>query len=168
MVITPHELKNIREQFRDKKIVFCSGSFDMTHAGHVLFLEDCKKLGDILVVGVGSDIDLSVYKGKERPILNEYLRLKMVDSLKPVDWSFVQPANALGDVLLFLEDTFRNLEPNFYVINEDAFDIPRRKKMLEKFPKTELVILERWFPPEFQGISTTKIIEKIQGLKNNP
>ena len=49
------ELLLLLDRNDGEKIVFCSGSFDLVHAGHVLFFEDCKKIGEILVVGVGGD-----------------------------------------------------------------------------------------------------------------
>ena len=87
MIISYKNLASVRKKYPDKKIVFCSGSFDLIHPGHVLTFEALKKLGDILVVAVGGDKDIAEIKGPTRPILNEDLRLKMVDSLKPVDYA---------------------------------------------------------------------------------
>ncbi|MDO8486252.1 MAG: adenylyltransferase/cytidyltransferase family protein [Candidatus Staskawiczbacteria bacterium] len=154
-------LVNIRNENKNKEIVFCSGSFDLTHAGHVLFLEDCKKHGDFLVVGVGSGAGIKL-KGKGLPILNKYLRLKIVSSLKPVDCAFLIPDDIevqyeLEKVKICLE----KLKPDKYVINSDASDIPYRQK-ISKECGVELIILERSCPTEFENISTTKIIEKIR------
>ena len=159
------DLPKIREQFKNKKIVLCSGSFDLTHAGHVLFFEDCKKYGDILVVAVGKDVPIEKRKGQGRPILNQYIRLKTVDSLKPVDYSYINPISVSENKLYTIEHAFQNLKPDIYVINEDAFNIPYRKELCKKF-NVKLVILPRTAPPEFEGISATKIIEKIKNLKD--
>lgn len=53
-IIAPESLADLRRQpaLQGKKIGFCSGSFDLTHAGHVLFFEDCKKHVDIFCQGV--------------------------------------------------------------------------------------------------------------------
>jgi cytidyltransferase-like protein len=160
------ELEEIREKFKDKNIVFCSGSFDLTHVGHILFLEDCKKLGDILVVSIGGDSLLKKRKSDSRPILNEKIRLKTIDSLKPVDYCFIEPPFNTSDTLLGLEETFKLLKPNFYVINKDASNIEYRKILCKKY-NTNLFILERHCPSEFENISTTKIINKILSLKDN-
>lgn len=156
------ELPHIREKFKDKKIVFCSGSFDLTHAGHVLFFEDCKKYGDVLVVMVGNDFNLRNYKGQERPILNEHVRLKIVSSLKPVDYAFLDLDRPDKDLLANLKRVFTDLKPDFYIINDDAYEIERRKEIL-KSHQTELVILPRTCPPEFESISSSGIIKKIKG-----
>lgn len=160
----------IRNRHRDQKIVFCSGSFDVTHAGHVLFFEDCKMHGDILVVMVGCDAAIRSNKGNHRPILNQHVRLKMVDSLKPVDYCFIDeiiPGN--NHVLWSIEMAMDKLKPDIYVINEDAGDIPYRKTIAQK-TGVRLVILDRYCPPEFEKISTTKIIHKIknEGPEKSP
>ena len=158
------ELEDIRKKHKDQRIIFCSGCFDVTHAGHTLFFEDCKKLGDILVVMVGCDAVLRRDKATGRPIINEHLRQKMVDSLKPVDYTFLD--HILPDAphpLYIIDMVAGKLKPDAYVINKDAWDIPYREQFSKKHG-VPLVILDRTAPPEFEGISTTKIIEKIKSL----
>src|SRR5579862_5456895 len=87
--LTFDDLPGIRRDHRDKKIVFCSGTFDLVHAGHALFFEDCKKVGDILVVMIAPDAIIKRDKSEHRPVMNEHLRMKMVDSLKPVDYTIL-------------------------------------------------------------------------------
>ncbi len=89
MIINFGELANIRKKHPDKKIVFGSGCFDLLHPGHILYLEDCKKYGDITVIEIACDANLKIYK--REPILNEQMRLKIIDSLKCVDYSFLDP-----------------------------------------------------------------------------
>lgn len=164
MKITLNDLPELRKNLKDKKIVFCSGSFDLTHVGHILFLEDCKKLGDILIVGVGGDISLRKNKGDKRPIFNEKNRLKIIDSLKPVDYCFIDDISHKGHPLSLIDFVFEKLKPDVYAINEDAFDIPYREKISRKF-NIKLIILKRWFPKEFgEPISTTNLIEEIKKL----
>lgn len=164
MIITPEDLPKIREKHRDQKIVFCSGVFDMVHVGHLLFFEDCKKHGDVVVVVLGKDANVRDYKGDKRPIMNEHIRLKMVDGLKPVDYVFLDTYDAKKDDPYSLIELFiQRLQPNMYVINEDAFDIPRRKLLAQQHD-VELIILPRYCPEEFEEISTTKLIQKIKDL----
>ena len=161
-IIKFSDLPKIRKKHKNEKIVVCSGCFDLTHAGHVLFLEDCKKQGDILVVVLGPDSNIRGYK-PGRPILNEHLRLKMVDSLKPVDYALLDIES--DDLIANLVPLFEKLQPDVYVINSDAHNQERRHKLLNGF-KTKFVTLERTAPKEFEKISTSKIIEKIKNLKN--
>lgn len=162
-IITYKDLHFIRERHKNEKIVFCSGCFDLTHAGHALFFEDCKKYGDILVVAVGCDATTRHVKGEARPILNEHMRLKMVDSLKPVDYCFLDRPTPPGKFVVVPAGVLDTLKPNVYAINDDASDMEYRKSHLKKFT-TQLVVLKREAPPEYEGISTTKIIQKIKNL----
>nr|HPK40573.1 adenylyltransferase/cytidyltransferase family protein [Candidatus Cloacimonadota bacterium] len=49
------ELVQLRHTFSNQKVVFTNGCFDIIHAGHVLYLEEAKKCGDILILGLNSD-----------------------------------------------------------------------------------------------------------------
>ena len=164
-IISMEDLSKIREKYKDKKIVFCSGGFDLTHVGHILFFEDCKKFGDILIVGVARNVSLRKRKGEGRPILNEQIRLKTIDSLKPVDYVFMNFSPSTKDLWETVRSAFEKLHPDIYTINDDAFDIPSRRELCIKF-NVKMHILSRSCPPEFDGISTSKIIEKIKNLKD--
>jgi len=165
MIITYDDFPAIREKYKGKQIIFCSGTFDLTHAGHILFFEDCKKLGDILVVGVGDDETIKSYKGETRPILNEHIRLKTVDSLRPVDYCFLDNPKEKGEKTLFspLSVIFGLLKPDKYVVNDESFKMDYRMEMCKK-ELVDPVVLKRWCPKEFDGISTTQIIEKVKSL----
>ncbi len=155
------DLAAIRKKYAGKKIVFCSGGFDLTHAGHALFFEEAKQQGDVLIVLVGADKVVKRDKGPLRPILNEHLRMKLVDSLKPVDYTMTDdlvPANE--HPLHYLDMVFEELQPDIYVVNEDAFDIPYREAMAQRH-NARLMVLGRTAPPEFGKVSTTAIIKKI-------
>ena len=162
-IIQYEDLPVIRERFRDKKIVFCSGIFDITHAGHVLFFEDCKTYGDILAVAVGSDAIIRINKGPARPVLNEHLRLQMVDSLKPVYYCFIDAVSDCDNQLMIIDYVLDNLHPDVYVVNSDAFNIPYREEAAKR-RGVKLVVLERWCPAEFEAVSTSGIIDKIQKI----
>lgn len=160
--ISPQELPEIRKKYPDKKIVFSSGVFDLTHAGHALFFENCKKLGDILVVGIGSDAVVRRDK-PGRPILNEHLRSNLVAALKPVDFAFVIDHLNTTDPWDELLPVFELLRPDIYVINDDAKSIDQRQQKLSHLP-TKVTVLKRSAPPEYESVSTSNIIEKIKGL----
>ena len=67
---------------RRKKIVFTNGCFDILHYGHIKYLEKCRKLGDVLVVGLNSDISVKKIKGKKRPIVGEKERAAILSALE--------------------------------------------------------------------------------------
>jgi len=165
-IIKISDLEKIRKKHLNQRIVFCSGSFDLIHAGHVIFFEDCKTYGDILVVMIASDKVIKKSKGAERPIMNQHIRIKLIDSLKPVDYCFIDNIASKNIYSLkYLDTIFKKLKPDIYVINEDAFDIPFRKNLVKNH-KIELKILKRKSPKKFEKISTSKLIEKMKGLNS--
>lgn len=85
------DLESCIQHYRNqhKKIVFTNGCFDLLHIGHVSYLEEAKKLGDILVVGINSDASVSKLKGPTRPIQNEQDRSRILAALKSVDHTVI-------------------------------------------------------------------------------
>ena len=99
-VLTDANVSAVVEHYKklNKKIVFTNGCFDLLHIGHVSYLEEAKKLGDILIVGINSDDSVKKIKGPTRPIQNENDRSNILAALKAVDHT-----------ILFSEDTPINL-----------------------------------------------------------
>ena len=84
-------VKNIRrisQTFRQKgkSVVFTNGCFDILHAGHVTYLAQAKKFGDILIVGLNSDLSVRQIKGPDRPINSEKARALVLSALQMVDY----------------------------------------------------------------------------------
>ncbi len=84
--------------FKNKKIVFTNGCFDIIHRGHIEYLAKASMLGNFLIVGLNTDISVSKLKGPNRPIQDEESRAIILASLQFV--------NA---VVLFSEETPLNL-----------------------------------------------------------
>jgi D-beta-D-heptose 7-phosphate kinase/D-beta-D-heptose 1-phosphate adenosyltransferase len=100
---------------RGDKVVLTSGSFDLLHQGHSMYLEAAKELGDFLVVGVDSDEKIRRRKGVTRPAVPEDERLRMVThqrgvglvALKNADddrWALIRAVRP--DVLVATEETY--------------------------------------------------------------
>jgi len=81
-----------------KKIVFTNGCFDILHQGHVAYLEEARRQGDCLVVGLNSDSSIRAIKGPERPVNEEGGRARVLAALGCVDY-----------VTIFREETPLNL-----------------------------------------------------------
>ncbi|MFN3479699.1 MAG: adenylyltransferase/cytidyltransferase family protein, partial [Thermodesulfovibrionales bacterium] len=81
-VLNWEELKNVLDEARTegKRIVFTNGCFDIIHIGHVRYLNEAKRLGDILVVGINSDASVRRLK-KGRPIITAEQRAEVVSNL---------------------------------------------------------------------------------------
>ncbi|MFP3982207.1 MAG: D-glycero-beta-D-manno-heptose 1-phosphate adenylyltransferase [Desulfurivibrionaceae bacterium] len=67
-------------------VVFTNGCFDILHAGHVSYLEEARKEGDCLVVGVNSDSSVQAVKGPGRPVNREESRARVLAGLECVDY----------------------------------------------------------------------------------
>ena len=144
------ELEEFLRKNKEKKIVFTNGCFDIIHKGHVAYLVEAKKLGDLLVIGLNSDASVKRLKGPERPINNELDRQYVMSQLKPVDF-----------VEIFTEDTPLNLilkiMPKILVKGGDwkIEQIVGGKEVVEAGGEV--------FSLNFvDGYSTTSIIHKIQ------
>ena len=70
----------------NKKIIMTNGCFDILHAGHTYILEESKKLGDILIVALNSDLSVKKIKSKNRPIVSELDRAYVLSCLSSVDY----------------------------------------------------------------------------------
>ena len=130
---------------KNRKVVFTNGCFDILHLGHVKYLEEAKRLGDILILGLNSDKSVSALKGNNRPINSEYERAHILAALEVVDY-----------VVIFHEETPYNLikliEPNILVKGGDY----KGKKVIGEDLADDLVILEY-----VKGKSTSEIINQI-------
>jgi len=73
-----------------RKLVFTNGCFDILHPGHVSYLEQARRLGDLLIVGVNSDRSVkSLGKGDDRPVNPEASRARVLAALGCVDYVVV-------------------------------------------------------------------------------
>lgn len=68
-------------RFKGEKIVFTNGCFDILHLGHIDYLSKAADQGDILIIGLNSDISTKKLKGDHRPINNEESRAIILASL---------------------------------------------------------------------------------------
>lgn len=130
-----------------KKIVFSNGCFDIIHIGHVRYLRETRKLGDVLIIGLNSDSSVKRLKPK-RPINPESQRAEVLSSLEMVDY-----------VTIFDEDTpyelIKYLRPDVLVKGGD-------------WKKEDIVgsdiVPEVHSLPYIEGISTTEMVERIKNL----
>lgn len=97
------------------KVVLTSGSFDILHEGHSMYLEAARGFGDFLIVGLDSDEKLRKRKGPGRPAVPELERLRMVThqrgvglvTLKNLDeprWALIKAVRP--DVLVATAETY--------------------------------------------------------------
>ena len=135
-----------------KTIVFTNGVFDLLHIGHLRYLEEARKLGDALLVGVNSDRSVRLLKGSGRPITAEGERAEVLAALTCVD-----------GVVIFDEETPRDLiqaiQPDVLVKGSDwAEDAIVGRDIVEaRGGRVVRVAIQ-------PGHSTTRIVEKIKNI----
>lgn len=110
-----------RLRSQKKRIISTNGCFDILHVGHIEYLAEARRLGDVLVVGVNSDSSVRGLKGDGRPIQAQGARAIQVAGLESVDFVVVfdEPTPEV-----FLED----LRPAIHVKGGDyrIEDLPER------------------------------------------
>ncbi|MBD3345618.1 MAG: D-glycero-beta-D-manno-heptose 1-phosphate adenylyltransferase [Chitinivibrionales bacterium] len=148
---TPFELQSHLESLRKqgKKLVTTNGCFDIIHSGHVQYLTDAARLGDLLVVGINSDESVRKLKGPNRPIQSEQNRAAVLASLCMIDAVFVFSEE---NPLAFLEI----LKPDIHVKGGDYPDNIIEKPVVEKYGGVIKIVSLK------SGYSTSSIIEKIR------
>jgi D-beta-D-heptose 7-phosphate kinase/D-beta-D-heptose 1-phosphate adenosyltransferase len=88
-----------RLQAQGKRLVFTNGCFDLLHWGHIKFLEESRRLGDILIVALDTDDSVRRVKGPCRPVIQEDQRRRMLAALEAVDYVTVFSSEQLPDIL---------------------------------------------------------------------
>jgi len=138
-----------RWRFKDRKLVFTNGCFDILHRGHIEYLAKASGLGDRLIVGVNTDESVRKIKGNDRPAQDEYSRALAVSSLYFVDL-----------VVLFGEDTpydlIKFIEPDVLVKGGDYFPEEIVGRDIVASRGGDVVTIEL-----IEGYSTSDIIEKL-------
>jgi D-beta-D-heptose 7-phosphate kinase/D-beta-D-heptose 1-phosphate adenosyltransferase len=66
-------------------IVFTNGCFDLLHVGHIMLLEAARREGTRLVVAVNSDDSTRRLKGRNRPVIRQEERARILAALAAVD-----------------------------------------------------------------------------------
>jgi D-beta-D-heptose 7-phosphate kinase/D-beta-D-heptose 1-phosphate adenosyltransferase len=132
-----------------KKIVFTNGCFDILHVGHVRYLQEAKKLGDVLVLGLNSDSSVRTLKGEKRPLVPQEERAEILAALESVDY-----------VTIFDEATplelIGYLKPDLLVKGGDwSEDAIVGADIIKQWGGRVVVA------PLIEGRSTTNVVEKI-------
>jgi len=98
--------------FKDKTIVYTSGTFDMFHYNHLRMINYARSLADVLIVGVSTDELVSSYKAP--PIIPFNERLQIIEALKTPD--IVIPQHTLDHT-----EIVKKLNIDAFVVGDDWF-----------------------------------------------
>ncbi len=154
-IVTADKLTARLDEARElgKRVVFTNGCFDILHVGHVRYLAAAGAEGDLLVVGMNSDVSVRLIKGDKRPIVNQDHRAEVLASLGCVDYVVLFDA---PDPLALIQ----TLKPDVLVKGADWTE---ETIIGGEFVKTNGGSVVRIsLVPE---VSTSQIIEKILKLR---
>lgn len=136
----------IRNKVQGKKVVFTNGCFDIIHSGHIKYLQEARKLGDVLIVGINTDDSVKKLKGNSRPVNTLADRMVVLSGLASVDY-----------VIPFSDETpydlIQSIVPDIlvkggdYTVNQIVGNDIAKKTIVLKF---------------HEGKSTSIIIDKIK------
>jgi len=76
----------VAHRTKGARIVFTNGCFDLLHVGHIRYLQQARRMGDLLVVGINSDDSVRRLKGPSRPVQPEQDRGEILAGLECVDY----------------------------------------------------------------------------------
>ncbi len=149
-IIEPEQLNRLLSlwRFKNEKIVFTNGCFDILHRGHVEYLAQAASLGTRLIIGLNTDESVRRIKGPSRPINDEYSRALLLASLSFID-----------AVVFFNDDTpltlIQQVLPQFLVKGADykPEDIVGYTDVVNNGGQVVTITF-------VDGFSTTSIIEK--------
>lgn len=117
------------------KKVMVTGCFDLLHSGHVAFLNEARKLGDVYVC-IGNDQNVFQLKGRY-PVNHQYERMYMIKNLSAVKECRINTGFGIIDFLSEIDD----LKPDIFLVNEDGATPEKERICNEK--KIEYKVLKR-------------------------
>jgi len=154
LILSWEKLAEWREGQRrgGRRLVATNGCFDLLHVGHVRFLQEAKKRGDVLVVGVNGDGSVRELKGAGRPVNGEADRAEVVAGLGCVDAVVIFPEKRATEFL-------RLVKPEVYVKGGDyevgQLDADEVSVVKEAGGRVEIL-------PLTPGRSTSAVLQKLQ------
>jgi rfaE bifunctional protein nucleotidyltransferase chain/domain len=154
MILQEEYLTEIRIKHCNDTIILSHGCFDVFHVGHLNYLKESKKLGDILVVSLTADT--YIRKGPDRPFFTIKERLSIIDELKCVDYCCISNDFTCIDII-------KKLKPNF---KTKGVDVKGRESIIGSSLYSECEELDKVngkliFVNSNTNISSTKIYNKL-------
>lgn len=152
-IVARQEVGALAEALRraGKRVAFTNGCFDLLHLGHVQLLGYSRAQGDVLIVGLNSDVSARKLKGPGRPINSEQVRSRVLASIGDVDY-----------VVLFDEESVlplvKQVRPDVLIKGGDyTVDGVVGHEFVQSYGGQVKLA------PRVEGFSTTELIKRISG-----
>lgn len=144
-----------------KRVVLATGVFDLLHSAHLEFLRLARREGDVLVVGIESDLRVRQMKGAGRPIFEEGVRQRRLALIKGeaeseslIDGVFVLPADFNNQEVR--RRLLSKLRPNVLAVSDHSPHQSVKAKMMAKIGGELRVVT-----PQIRSVSTTSYRELV-------
>lgn len=142
------QFSNTEEPKKDARIVYCDGTFDLLHPGHVSFLKKAKELGDYLVVGVHDDVPVP---GRMPPIMTLQERVLNVLAMKYVDDVII------GAPYVITKELIKQVEPSVVVEGSN----PTRTNQEESYRIPNEIGIFKKIESEYPDFTAKTVIKRI-------
>jgi len=151
-IITREKLQNLLTiwNFKEQKVVFTNGCFDILHRGHVEYLAKAASLGDVLIVGLNTDSSVRRLKGETRPVQDENSRAIILSALQFITHVVLFEENTPYELIKFVQPDILVKGSDYLAENIVGYDIVTAKG-------GQVVTIDL-----VQGYSTTGIVKKLQ------
>jgi len=133
------------------KVCASNGCFDLLHVGHIEYLHESAKYGDVLIIGCNGDESVRQLKGDGRPIQKEQDRATILCALECVDFVSIFREKEAVDFL-------KAVQPDFYIKGGDYTLESMNPKEREAVTKNGGKII---IAPLSNGKSSSSLIDKI-------
>jgi len=136
-------------RFKEEKIVFTNGCFDLVHRGHLEYLASAASMGNKMILGLNTDASVQKLKGLDRPINDEYSRALLLASLGYIDMIIFFGEQTPYDLINFVQPDILVKGSDYNAEDIVGYDIVKGKG-------GEIKTLDF-----IEGFSSTGIINKI-------
>lgn len=136
--------------------VLATGTFDLLHPGHLIYLNEAKSFGNELYVIVARDV---MIKHKPKPIIHENQRLEMIKALKMVDVAILGSENNIFD-------SVKQIQPDIIALGYDQHFNEKDLEIELKKNGINASVVRTKEAKSCPLCSSAKIVEKILHKKN--
>lgn len=154
-IVNLKQAEKLVKQFKNtgKSVVLAGGCFDILHQGHITYLEEAKRQGDVLFVALESDRNVKHLKGSDRPRTSQKKRAENLLATAYVDYIvLLQPIT--DDENYF--NLTKNLLPHIIAVTEgDPKQVEKERQA--KAVGGKVVVVTKKIP----NYSTTQLLKEL-------
>lgn len=151
-IIPANKIQGLIKKIKNskQKIVVIGGCFDILHLGHIRFLKQAKKLGEVLIILLESDERIKSMKGQGRPINSQEIRAEILGALQDVDFVVLLPSKMENKDYDFFVN---KIKPDYIAVTKGDAGLKNKKRSAKLVNAKVVEVINL-----VEGYSTNKII----------